>query len=89
MCSPTAVTEVTGREMICVAGLCSTQASLVESGETGSGQAVLGILFCHIYTEHNCEGHTKLIVGVMKYQLLNYLNCFKLGYTFQCAMSHR
>jgi len=39
--SPPAVTEVTGRCMICGACLCSMQGSVVQRGVTGSGHAVL------------------------------------------------
>jgi hypothetical protein len=40
MCSPKAFTEVTGRCMICGAGLCSMQGSVVLRGVTGSGKGV-------------------------------------------------
>ena len=43
--SPTAVTEVTGRDMICGAGLCSMQGSVVQRGVTGRGDAVLCVHF--------------------------------------------
>ena len=39
--SPTAVTEVTGRNVICGAGLCSMQGNVVERAVKGIGHAVL------------------------------------------------
>jgi hypothetical protein len=59
MCSPKAVTKVTGRSMICGAGLCSMQGSVVLRGVTGSGQGVFCVhiviymyvcMYIYIYT---------------------------------------
>jgi hypothetical protein len=43
--SLTAVTEVIGHDMICGAGLCSMQGTVVQRGVTGSGHAVLCVHF--------------------------------------------
>ena len=50
--SPTAVTEVTVRDVICGAGLCSMQRSVLKCGVTGTGHTVcVSILSCIYRTE--------------------------------------
>jgi hypothetical protein len=47
--SATVVTEVTGRDMVCGAGLCSKHGSMVQRGVTGSGQTVCVSILLYIY----------------------------------------
>ena len=54
--SPTAFTEVTGRNMICDIWLCSLQGSIVERGVTRSGQFLVSI-FSYIYRTELCRAH--------------------------------
>ena len=62
--SPTAFTEFTVRDMICGAGLCSIQGSVLQHGVTGSRHRLCVHIYIYIYiyicTEEFCEGTTKM-----------------------------
>jgi hypothetical protein len=65
MCSPKVVTEVTGRCMICGAGLCSMQGSVVLRGVTGSVHAVFCVhivIYIRIYIYVYIYIHTYIYI---------------------------
>jgi hypothetical protein len=49
--SATVVTEVTGSDMVCGAGLCRMQGSIIKRGVTGSGQTVCVSILSYIYIQ--------------------------------------
>jgi hypothetical protein len=57
--SATAVTEVTGREIICGAGYVACRDLSYSEGLRGVVTECV-CTYCHIYTGHNCEGHRNI-----------------------------
>jgi len=79
--SPIAFTEVTGRELISDAGLCSMQGSIVGRGVTRSGQFFVSI-FSYIYTTELCRAH-QYTGGGMQGRISSIMRAIALNLTTQ------
>ena len=72
--SPTAVTEVAGREMICGAGLCSMQGPVHQGGCEGGGHRVLCVhIDTHTHTNLQIYIYIFICVCIFIYIYINNL----------------